>query len=150
MERKLSISIAVFFAAAVAIATLAFAQTDPDRGWGRGSRYAMMYNPQTEETLTGEVARVDKFTPMRGMSAGIHLLVKAGKETISVHLGPAGYIESQELQFAAGDKVEVTGSRITVEGQPAIIAAAVKKGNQVLKLRDDKGVPTWSGWRRPH
>lgn len=83
--------------------------------------------PADGGNLTGEVARIDKFTPMRGMSAGIHLLVKTGKETISVHRGPAGYIESQELQFAAGDKVEVTGSRITVEGQPAIIAAAVKR-----------------------
>jgi hypothetical protein len=41
--------------------------------------------------------------------------------------------------------VEVTGSRITYEGQPAIIAGEVKKGGQVLKLRDAAGVPAWAG-----
>lgn len=40
------------------------------------------------------------------------------------------------------------GSRISFEGNPAIIAAEVKKGDEVLKLRDEKGVPFWSGWRR--
>jgi hypothetical protein len=25
----------------------------------------------------------------------------------------------------------------------------VKKGDEVLKLRDDTGFPVWSGWRRP-
>jgi hypothetical protein len=24
----------------------------------------------------------------------------------------------------------------------------VKKGDEVLKLRDDSGFPVWSGWRR--
>jgi hypothetical protein len=46
------------------------------------------------------------------------------------------------------DKVEVTGSRITFDGKPAIIAAEVKKGDEALKLRDDNGFPVWSGWRR--
>ena len=40
------------------------------------------------------------------------------------------------MTIAPGDKVEVTGSRITYEGKPTIIAAEVKKGGQVLKLRD--------------
>jgi len=33
-------------------------------------------------------------------------------------------------------------------GQPAVIAAEVKKGDIVLKLRDDNGIPVWSGWRK--
>lgn len=149
MKRKLSIRVAIVFVAGLTIATLSFAQMGMGQGWERGSRYAMMYNPQTVETLAGEVTRVDKFTPMHGMSTGIHLMVKTNKETISVHLGPARYIESQDVRFEPGDKVEVTGSRITFEGQPAVIAAVVKKGDHVLKLRDDKGLPAWSGWRRP-
>jgi hypothetical protein len=44
--------------------------------------------------------------------------------------------------------VEVKGSRVTFEGKPAIIAAEVKKGDEVLKLRDENGFPMWSGWRR--
>jgi hypothetical protein len=44
--------------------------------------------------------------------------------------------------------VEVRGSRVTMGGKPVIIAAEVRKGDAVLTLRDDQGVPMWSGWRR--
>ncbi len=82
------------------------------------------------------------------MSAGIHMNVKTDKETVSVHLGPSWYLENQDLKIEPKDKVEVKGSRITFEGKPAIIADEVRKGDEVLKLRDDAGFPVWSGWRR--
>lgn len=47
-----------------------------------------------------------------------------------------------------GDVIEVKGSRVTVAGKQVVIAAEVKKGDALLKLRDDSGVPVWSGWRR--
>lgn len=117
-------------------------------GWGPATPYGRMYNPQTVETITGEVVSVDKITPIKGMSYGVHILVKTDKETISVHLGPGWYIENQDIKIARGDKIEVKGSRITFEGKPALIAAEVKKGDEVLTLRDANGVPVWSGWRR--
>jgi hypothetical protein len=45
-------------------------------------------------------------------------------------------------------RVEVKGSRVTFAGNPAIIAAEVKKGDALLKLRDENGIPAWAGWRR--
>ncbi|MEJ2365960.1 MAG: DNA-binding protein, partial [Deltaproteobacteria bacterium] len=57
-------------------------------------------------------------------------------------------IENQEVKIAPGDEIEVKGSRVTFDGKPAIIAAEVKKGNEVLVLRDASGFPLWSGWRR--
>ncbi|HXF04928.1 MAG TPA: DNA-binding protein [Blastocatellia bacterium] len=107
-----------------------------------------MYNPQTVETIAGEVISVERITPMRGMSYGVHLLVMTDKETISVHLGPGWYVENQDVKIEPKDKVEVRGSRITFQGKPAIIAAEVRKGDEVLKLRDENGFPVWSGWRR--
>jgi hypothetical protein len=116
--------------------------------WGPGTQYGRLYNPQTLETISGEVANVDTITPIKGMSSGVHLMVKTDKETISVHLGPAWYIQRQDMKIVPGDKVEITGSRITFQGKPAIIAAEVKKGTEILKLRDENGFPVWSGWRR--
>ncbi len=81
------------------------------------------------------------------MSAGIHMNVKTDKETVSVHLGPSWYLENQDLKIEPKDKVEVKGSKITFEGKPAIIASEVRKGDEVLRLRDDAGFPVWSGWR---
>lgn len=117
-------------------------------GWGMGSEYGRMYDPKTVETVSGEVVSVDKITPAKGMSYGVHLTLKTGKETIPVHLGPGWYIEKQDTKIEPKDKVEVKGSRVTYEGKPAIIAAEVKKGDEVLKLRDENGIPVWSGWRR--
>jgi len=82
------------------------------------------------------------------MSYGIHLIVKAGQETVSVHLGPAWYIENQDIKIVPKDKIEVKGSRITFQGKPAIIAAMVKKGAETLELWNENGFPVWSGWRR--
>jgi hypothetical protein len=116
--------------------------------WGPGAQYSRLYNPQTMETISGEVASVDTITPIKGMSSGVHLMVKTDKETISVHLGPAWYIQRQDMKIVSGDKVEIKGSKITFQGKPAIIATEVKKGDELLKLRDDNGFPVWSGWRR--
>jgi len=52
------------------------------------------------------------------------------------------------MKIVPGDKGEITGSRITFQAQPAIIAAELKKGTEILKLRDENGFPVWSGWRR--
>jgi len=118
------------------------------RGGGAGDAYSRMYDPKTVETLSGEVVSVDKSTRGGRMSYGIHLTLKTGKETVPVHLGPSWYMEKQAVTIAPGDKVEVTGSRVTFQGTPTIIAGEIKKGGQVLKLRDAAGIPAWAGQGR--
>lgn len=117
-------------------------------GWGADGAYQRMYSTATVETVAGQVVSIDKVTPMKGMSYGIHLMLKTERETVPVHLGPGWYVERLDTKLEKGDTVEVKGSRITYKGKPAIIAAEVKKGNAVLKLRDDNGYPAWAGWRR--
>jgi len=107
-----------------------------------------MYDSKTVETVRGEVVSVDTITPAKGMSYGIHLTLKTGTETVSVHLGPAWYIENQDVKIEPKDAVEISGSRITFEGKPAILASVVKKGSEMLLLRDENGIPVWSGWRK--
>ena len=117
-------------------------------GWGAGGPYGSLYDAKTIETLSGEVTQVEEITPQRGMGKGVHLTLRTEAETVSVHLGPLWYIERQDIQIAAGDKLRVTGSRIVHGGKPAIIAAEIHKGDDVLKLRDSEGIPMWAGWRR--
>ncbi len=117
-------------------------------GWGMGSQYNRMYNAATVETLKGMVEAVNKITPMKGMYAGIHIMLKTDKETISVQLGPEWYIERLDTKIQKGDTIEVKGSRVTIAGKPVIIAAEVKKGDSTLVLRDSAGIPAWAGWRR--
>lgn len=117
-------------------------------GWGPETSYARLYNPQTVETIRGEVVSIETLTPLKGMYYGVHAVVKTDKETLSVHLGPGWYIENQDVKLDVKDTVEVKGSRIMFEGKPAVIAAEVTKGGESLILRDASGFPIWSGWRR--
>jgi hypothetical protein len=152
--KKVGVSLVIAAIAVLFAAVSSNAQRGPGMmwrgsgGWGPGTQYNRMYDPKTVETISGEVISIDQFTPAKGMFGGIHMNVKTGKETISVHLGPSFYIENQDVKLEAKDKVEVKGSKITFSGKPAIIASEVKKGDEVLKLRDDAGFPVWSGWRR--
>lgn len=117
-------------------------------GWGMNSPYGKMYDPKTVVVISGEVERVDMVAPMRGMSHGVHLQVKTEKEIVSVHLGPEWYLANQDVKIIEKDKLTIKGSKVTLSGKSAIIAAEVKKGEEVLRLRDDNGYPVWSGWRR--
>ncbi|RPH63713.1 MAG: DNA-binding protein [Myxococcaceae bacterium] len=117
-------------------------------GWGTGGPYQRLYDPTTVQTVKGEIEKVERITPMHGMSAGVHLILKTEKESISVHLGPEWFISNQEANLEPKERIEVKGSRVTINGRPALVAAQVVKGDQVLKLRDDDGVPMWCGWHR--
>jgi len=151
--KKLRISTAIFGFLLV-IAAQAWAQPRGGMmwrgsgGWGPGTPYNRNYDPKSLETVSGEVVAVDLLTPGKGMSTGVHLNLKTDKETVSVHLGPAWYLENQDVKIEKKDRVEVKGSRISFGGKPAIIASEVRKGDQILTLRDNDGFPLWSAWRR--
>ncbi|MEM3432823.1 MAG: hypothetical protein QXP27_01470 [Candidatus Methanomethyliaceae archaeon] len=117
-------------------------------GWGPGTPYNKMYDPSKVETLSGTVENITLLVPMKGMYSGVAVTLKTDKETIPVHLGPEWYISRLDMKFEKGDTIEVKGARATFAGKPAIIAKEVKKGDNVLVLRDDAGIPVWAGWRR--
>ena len=124
------------------------AQGCPGCGWAAGSDYNRLYDVGTVETVTGEVLTIDRFSPGPGMASGVHLLLKMeSDERVSIHLGPAWYVDNQSEAIEVGDAIEVMGSRVTYGGNPTLIAATVKKGDSVLALRDGQGYPVWSGWR---
>ena len=151
MKTKAVASLSIVFLL-LFIASLSFAQQwqgwRGSGGWGMGTNYQRMYDPATVETLSGTVVSVEKITPAKGMYYGIHLILKTDKETIPVHLGPAWYVERLDTKIEKGDHIQVSGSRVTIAGKPAIIAAEVKKGDTTLVLRDSAGIPAWAGWRR--
>ncbi|MGB3344208.1 MAG: hypothetical protein WBA61_09865 [Aequorivita sp.] len=119
-----------------------------NNGWGQNSNYGRLFNANTMETISGTVEAVETISMDTKMSTGIHLKVKTKSLTVSVHLGPSWYLDNQDIQFEKGDKITVTGSRISYQNAPAIIAVEIVKGDDVLLLRDKTGFPVWSGWRK--
>ena len=127
-------------AAALLIPLGAAAQSVP------GPRGATRYDLQTVTTVRGQVVAVEHVP--RGRHEGVHLKLATGTEEEAVLLGPAFYVDRQPLQLAKGDQVEVTGSRRTIDGRRVIVAQQVRRGDQVLSLRDAGGVPLWRGQGR--
>jgi hypothetical protein len=133
-------------AAGTALAQAGQGRSDGPCGGGR------LFDPKTVETLHGDVVSVEQIHgqgcgPGRGRGAGygVHLTLKTAQGQIPVHVGPNWFLEKQGLTIAAGDALEITGSRVLFQGEPVIIAAQIKKGGQTVQLREDSGVPVWSG-----
>jgi hypothetical protein len=109
----------------------------------QGQRGPRMYNPSTETTLQGSVTAVNTATGTRGWN-GVHLTVQSAEQKYDVHVGPAAYLASQKFAFAEGDQVEVTGSKVDLNGAPTLIAREIRRDGKTLSLRDKQGFPLWS------
>ena len=125
----------------------------PDRdsagGWQHRGEYGQKFNVENIETVQGEVTAVDQFTPMNDMMAGVRMTVRSGNnDNVIVHLGPAWYIDRQYLRFERGDQVRVTGSRVQIDGQRTYMATEIRRGDEVLLLRDRDGLPRWDATYR--
>ena len=101
------------------------------------------YDLKTVETIGGKVLSIEKTTPAKRRGYWVDLMLQTLNETIAVQLGPAWYIDTQTPRIEANDTITVTGSRLTLDGRSAIVAADITKGNELLKLRDDNGIPVW-------
>ena len=123
------------------------------RGAGRGGccmsgAYARLYDPAAVTTVSGVVSSVGTFTDGPGGGVGVRAVVKFGSDEMAVHLGPQFWLDAQPIKIVAGDRIEITGSKVTFNNAPAIIASSVKKGTNTLTLRDSAGMPAWRGMRR--
>ena len=117
------------------------------RSGGSGTHDRQEWDPKTVTTVKGQVEDLGSYgmtgwKAMPGMQ--VHgLLLKTDKGNITVQLGPPAYVRKQGFDLKQGDSLEVTGSQVTRDGQPLLLAAQVKKDGQTLKLRDEQGVPLW-------
>jgi hypothetical protein len=107
------------------------------------------YDPDTVTTLRGTAGAVNVMPSGGGRPGGTHVTLEGEGRTLDVHLGPTWFLQREGLEVAKGDVLEVTGSVVDFGGGTALIAREVKKGQKVLTLRDERGVPAWSGARRP-
>jgi sporulation protein YlmC with PRC-barrel domain len=121
-------------------------------GLAQEDPFAKVFDPKSIKKITGQVIKVDQVIPKSGIMSQmeIELIVYVDrKEAVPVYLGPMWYIDSSNRRnrFKSGDEVSVTGSWITTEEEPFMIASSVKKGNKTLQLRDKDGTPVWIGWK---
>jgi hypothetical protein len=108
-------------------------------------KYQQLYAQGDIQTVAGVVQSVDLVTPPGVRTQAVTVTLKTGTETIPVQLGPESFVQRLAFRIEKGDKIEVTGSRISVDGKSLMLAAQIKKGAQTLAIRNSAGVPAWAG-----
>jgi sporulation protein YlmC with PRC-barrel domain len=123
--------------------------SDANGGWGAETPYGRLYDPAREQTISGQVSRVETAAPMPGMAPGMQLLVQTDEgQSVRVHVGPEWYLQRQNVALQEHTRVQVTGATADLEGQPVLMAREVQFDGQTLTLRDAQGLPVWNSLRR--
>lgn len=153
MLKKLSLTVSGPILLSLLLALQGWSQQQipaPTSGIPAAPKAARHYDPQAVETLAGNVIAINRKPAKRsGRPDRVTMVFKTDKGTFKVHLGPADYLDRQTLKLASGDRVEVKGIRVSRPKGSAFIAGEVRKGDQVLKLRDDTtGRPLWAKGRK--
>ena len=135
-------------ALALTLAGPALAQPQPGGGMGHGMG-PVVYNPQTVTSVTGQVEKLAELPSLgRGGGKGMQyrgVLLKTDQGSLMVDLAPGWFLNEKKFVVQAGDTVSATGSTVTLDNQPGLIAREVTANGTTLKLRDEQGIPLWHG-----
>lgn len=103
-----------------------------------------MYNPKTVTTVKGGVLSLGTIPPKTQEPGTVRSAVlKTEQGDITVYLAPDWYLAEQKISLKAGDQLEVTGSKVTLAGQPTVLASNLKVGDKSATLRNSQGFPVW-------
>jgi DNA/RNA endonuclease YhcR with UshA esterase domain len=132
------VAVSLVFIAFIFFATVSLAQQP------KPAQDVPKYEVQNQETFAATVQEVkDYHCPVSG-SLGTHLVLKtATGGTYEAHLAPAAFLKEFDMIFKQGDSVTVTGTKVTFDGKPAVLARLIKVKNETFMFRDEKGRPLW-------
>lgn len=128
---------------ALAIGTALVAAPALAQGRKGGGMGMPRYDKATEATVTGTIEELQPHQG-RGGGTGLHLAFKTEAGMLDVHVAPTRWLADQKFEFAKGDALEITGSKVTVDGKEAFLARSIKKGDLTMTLRNEAGIPAWS------
>ncbi len=115
-------------------------------GMRMGGMRTGIYNPQTETTVSGTVQSVNQCAC--GPWTGSYAVVNTDRGPVDVFLGPSDFLQGRQMRINAGDQIQVTGSRIDIDGTDLLLARSISKGGQTVALRNAQGMPNWAGRMR--
>jgi hypothetical protein len=102
------------------------------------------YDSSQEVKIKGVVQDVHDSA---GEFEGTQLVVKTDTGIALVYVAPAQFLKEMDTEFKKGDQIEVVGAKNTAAAGEEILAKEITVGNNTTTLRDDKGIPVWSGWK---
>lgn len=132
----------------VLVISVALARSPALRPPGKpGSAYLLLFDPASIGTVEGTIVRIHQVPAPKVWLTSVHALLRTRNGTMSVDLGPAWFIDNQELHLAVDDLISVTGSLVKTKGVDSMIAVEVRRGEEFLRLRGTDGMPVWVAWR---
>jgi len=140
-------SILVYFCQAPAILNAGRTKEEMG-GWGTDGEFTHMFNRQGIVFLTGTVKRIKAIAPIKGMSEGVVAVLKTQEGEVELALGPKWFINNQKMSFSKNDMIEARGVKVTLLKKTFFIPARIIKGDYVMELRNEDGVPVWDAVRR--
>jgi hypothetical protein len=106
--------------------------------------YGRVFDPSEVRTLEGTISDVGTFDAGRTGLEGLRLRVNTEEHgLVTVYAGPRDYFTRQNVFFASGDEVTITGAPVQVGWRSIFLASRITLDDQTLELRDQAGRPMW-------
>jgi len=115
-------------------------------GWGMDDPYNRLYDVREVDTVKGVIRDIKEITPLPGMAPGLGMEIeeKSGDRYL-VHICPLAYKDAAAIGLKKGDKIDLRGCLVEIDGKEVIMAAKIKKGEKAVKVRlTSNGKPFWT------
>ena len=122
------------------------AQEKNMKGWGINDPYNRLYDVQEIDTIKAVVREIKEITPLPGMAPGLGMEIEEkGGDRYLVHICPLAYKDAASIGLKKGDKIDLRGCLVEIDGKEVIMAAKIKKDEKVIKVRlTSDGKPFWT------
>lgn len=126
---------------------------DQQNSWGAKGRYQNLVSGGQQTSISGTVTNIDREEPLRGMTEGIIVTVTLAGQAPGqaqeqereqvVHLGPAWFIDRQEVMLRLNDQVQIEGIQTDLDGRTIVVAKTLSSPYGTFRLRDEQNRPVW-------
>lgn len=102
-----------------------------------------------DETIQATIQEVQQYPGRLPGMVGLRFVVKTDAgESVTVLVGPAYYLSQAGYDPKVGDEITIEGFMIRSDVDALMVARTITSGSLRVTLRDEQGVPLWSGGAR--
>ncbi|MCA9246923.1 MAG: hypothetical protein KDA42_07395 [Planctomycetales bacterium] len=105
--------------------------------------FESLYDASRVITVRGPITAFWHF-PLGDRRTGVIVRLHVGGEFAHVYIGTKEFLDRNNLELSINDYVTVTGNKALLRFRGLVVVAdSIKKGDQLLRLRNDAGRPLW-------
>jgi hypothetical protein len=110
---------------------------------------SVKYDGTTEAILKGTVTEVKEVPRSCLGETGLHLMITTDTGPLEVQVAPVDFLTTMGVTFTKGEKLQILGSKVMLEGNPLVLAREVTQdNNNVVVVRDKGGAPVWTWMKK--